>query len=385
MRNEWFPFDDGIYLNTAAEGVMPRAAVEAVGQVIEAKKYPHRWPITAEAYFEVPARLRLSLARLVGGHPDEIALTTGASAGAIAVAYNWPWKTGDEVLTGAAEFPLQYATWGPLTRRAGVTLRVVKAAGSYPTADDYIAALSPRTRLVSTSLVRFNDGSLLDARPLADACHAQGALLCLDVSQCCGAMALDAGQLGADFLTCAGYKWLLSPYGTGFFWIRRGLIERMRPGPFYWMATEGADDFDALRLDDVRPVDAARRWDTPEWAGSFNPNLAGMAAAVAVVEQLGPATVCEHNARLIDRLFTGLPPGIEAVSPPHAAARGPFGCFRAHSLEATQAIVQALDAAHVTVSLREGNVRVAPHLFNTDADIDRVLEVVASGSAARLR
>ena len=151
--------------------------------------------------------------------------------------------------------------------------------GAYPTADDYIAALSPRTRVVSVSLVRFNDGSMLDARPLADACHARGALLCLDVSQCCGAMPIDVASLRADFLTCAGYKWLLSPYGTGFFWIRRDHIERMRPGPFYWMATEGADDFSALRLDDPRPVAAARRWDTPEWAGSFNPNMAGMASA----------------------------------------------------------------------------------------------------------
>jgi len=376
-RHEWFPFDDCTYLNTAAEGVMPRAAAEAVARVVEAKKYPHRWPITAQAYFEVPTRLRQSLASLVGGHADEITLTTGASAGPIALAYNWPWNTGDEVLTGAAEFPLQYTAWGPLTRREGFTLRVVKAAGAYPTADDYIAALSPRTRLVSVSLVRFNDGSMLDARPLADACHAQGALLCLDVSQCCGAVPIDVASLGADFLTCAGYKWLLSSYGTGFFWIKRDHIERMRPGPFYWMATEGADDFNALRLDDPQPVAAARRWDTPEWAGSFNPNLAAMAAAVAFVERVGPGLVYEHGSRLVDRLFAGLPPAIEVVSPRGAAARGPFGCFRARSLDATQAIHQALDAARVSVSLREGNVRVSPHLFNTDQDIDRVLDVVA--------
>jgi selenocysteine lyase/cysteine desulfurase len=150
------------------------------------------------------------------------------------------------------------------------------------------------------------------------------------------------------------------------------------------MATEGADDFSALRLDDLRPVAAARRWDTPEWAGSFNPNLAGMAAAVAVVEQLGPAAVYQHNARLVDRMFAGLAPDIEVVSPRHASGRGPFGCFRARSLDETQATVRALDAAHVSVSLREGNVRVAPHLFNTDEHIDRLLEVVASRPTANL-
>src|SRR5260221_13001286 len=86
-------------------------------------------------------------------------------------------------------------------------------------ADDFIAPIPPRTRIASVSLVRFDNGVLLDAARLASACHAQGALLLLDVSQCCGGIPLDIAKLGADFLFCAGYNWLLSPYGTGFFWI----------------------------------------------------------------------------------------------------------------------------------------------------------------------
>ena len=377
-RQEWFEFDDAVYLNSAAEGLMPRVAVRAVERAIEAKKFPHRSTISASAYLGVQTGLRATLAALVGGRPDEVALTTGASAGTATLAYGIPWRPGDEVLTSTGEFPLQYTTWAPLAARDGVALRTVAPSGPFLAASDLVAALTPRTRLVSVSLVRFNDGSMLDASALAAACHAQGTLLCLDVSQCCGAVPLDVAQLGADFLTCAGYKWLLSPYGTGFFWARAEHLQTLRPGPFYWMATEGADDFSSLELDDPRPANAARRWDTPEWAGAFNPNLAGMAAAAAFVERIGPAVVLAHVSRLVDRMFLGLPRDlVDPASPLDAGRRGPFGCFRGRSPSATRAIYERLSAQNVVVSLREGNIRVAPYLFNTERDIDRLLDVLS--------
>jgi cysteine desulfurase/selenocysteine lyase len=373
----WFEFDDAVYLNTSAEGLMPRPAIQAAQAAVEAKTFPHRVP--ASSMFELPDRLRASIAKLIGGQADEIALTTGASAGTAILAYNLPWKTGDEVITPAGEFPLQYTTWGPLAAREGVTLRVVKPSGPFLSADDLIGALSSRTRLVSVSLVRFDDGSLLDAARLAAACHAQGTLLSLDVSQCCGGMPLDVARLGADFLTAAGYKWLLSPYGTGFFWCRGEHLDLLRPGPFYWMATEGAGDFSALRFADPTPAARASRWDTPEWAGAWNVHLAAMAAAVAFVEEVGPAVVKAHNDGLIDRMFERLPEDlVRPASPREALARGPYGCFRADSVERTKAVYDALTRERVLVSLREGNIRVSPHLFNTEAHIDRLVEVVTA-------
>jgi selenocysteine lyase/cysteine desulfurase len=133
-----------------------------------------------------------------------------------AVTYGLTWKPGDEVLTASGEFPLQYATWKPMEEREGVKLNVISPRDRFLTSDDFIAALTPRTRLVSVSLVRFDDGVLLDAARLSAACHAQGALLLLDVSQCCGAVPMDVNQLGADCMISAGYKWLLGPFGTGF-------------------------------------------------------------------------------------------------------------------------------------------------------------------------
>src|SRR5216683_8059309 len=156
------------------------------------------------------------------------------------VAHFLTWEPGDEVITAKGEFPVQYATWKPMEEREGVKLKIAAPRDRFITADDLIAAMTPRTRVVSVSHVRFDDGSLLDAARVAAACHAQGSLFVLDVSQSCGAVPMDVNELGADFLVCAGYKWLLSPYGTGFFWAKSEHLDIVRPGPFYWTA-QGAE------------------------------------------------------------------------------------------------------------------------------------------------
>jgi selenocysteine lyase/cysteine desulfurase len=239
--------------------------------------------------------------------------------------------------------------------------------------------MTPKTRLVSVSLVRFDDGSLLDAARVAAACHAQGALLVLDISQCCGAMPLDVEQLGADFMVCAGYKWLLGPFGTGFFWAKSERIAKMRPGPFYWMAVAGSHNFSFLSFDDPKPPPAAKRWDTAESASYFNFNLVAMDVSTDFVVRMGPETVATHNRKLIDLMYERLPKDrCIPASPLDAACRGPYGCFAARTPEKTAALYQQLHKENVIVSLREGNIRVSPHVYNTERDIDRLISVITT-------
>src|SRR5271155_4142848 len=253
-RKEWFEIEDAVYLNTAMQSAMPKVSVRAVLEAIEGKKFPHR--MSQVAHFEVPVRVRAAIAELIGAQPEEIALTTGASSGLAALAYGLTWKPGDEIVTATGEFPLQYSTWRPMEEREGVKLKIVPPSGRFITADDLIAALTPKTRLVSVSMVRFDDGSLMDVKKLGAACHAQGVLLAVDGSQCCGAIPIDVKTLGADLVTSAAYKWLLGPYGTGFFWASPELTKTLRPGPFYWQGIEGMDNRHAamLNLADAKPA-----------------------------------------------------------------------------------------------------------------------------------
>jgi cysteine desulfurase/selenocysteine lyase len=374
-REEWFEFEDATYLNLAGESPMPKVSLRAIQTAIGDKKHPHHR--ADSVFYEIPNRIRANIAQLIGAKPEEVAVTTGASAGAIAVAHALEWKAGDEVITGVREFPLQFTTWKPMEERVGLKVKSVEPRERFLTADDLIAAMTPKTKLVSVSMVRFDDGSLLDAKRVAEACHAQGALLLLDVSQSCGAVPMIVRELGADFLICAGYKWLLGPYGAGFFWVKHELLAQIRPGPFNWMAVPASDNFAKLNFADPKPADSAKRWDAPEWASHFNFNLVGFDASLEFVLHMGPETVERHNRSLIELMYERLPKDrCVPASPLDAAKRGPYGCFAARTPEKTAELYQKLRKENVIVSLREGNIRVSPHLYNTERDIDRLISVV---------
>jgi cysteine desulfurase/selenocysteine lyase len=376
-RQEWFEFEDATYLNLAGQSPMPKVSLRAIQSAIADKKYPHHR--TDSVFYEVPNRIRANIAQLIGAKSEEIALTTGASAGVTAVAYAIDWKRDDEVIVAAKEFPLQYTIWKPMEERVGLKMKIISPRARFLDADDLISALTPKTRLVSVSHVRFDDGSLLDAKRLAAACHAQGALFLLDVSQSCGAVPMNVRELGADFIVCAGYKWLFGPFGTGFFWIKHELLSRVLHAPFYWMAVAGSDNFAKLDFANPQPEDSAKRWDAPEWASHFNFNLAGFDASLEFVLRIGAETVERHNRELIELMFARLPKDrCVPASPLDAAKRGPYGCFAARTPEKTVALYHKLRAENVIVSLREGNIRVSPHLYNTERDIDRLIAVVTA-------
>src|SRR5260370_7355338 len=126
---------------------MPRASLGDGQSAMEAKKYAH--PNPDSSFFEVPNRIRAAIARLIGGKADEIALTTGASAGAVATAYGLTWKPGDEIITAKGEFPLQYTVWKPMEEPEGLRLKIVSPPDPFPTPPTLLAALSPNTRLLS--------------------------------------------------------------------------------------------------------------------------------------------------------------------------------------------------------------------------------------------
>lgn len=376
-RKEWFEIEDAVYLNTAMQSAMPKVAVRAVLDAIEGKKYPHR--MSQVAHYEVPARVRRAIADLIGAQPEEIALTTGASSGLAALAYGLAWESGDEIVTAAGEFPLQYSTWRPMEEREALVLKIVKPSARFITAADLIAQLTPRTRLVSVSMVRFDDGSLLDVATLGAACRKQGTLLLVDASQSCGAIPLDVTTLGADFVTAAAYKWLLGPYGTGFFWAHPQVARALRPGPFYWQSIDGVDTHHnaSLNLANAKPAPGSRRWDAAETASYLN--LAALEASLKLVAQIGVAAVAEHTRGLIDYMYARLPKDrCVPSSPLGAARRGPYGCFAGRTPEKTAEIYAQLTKENVVVSLREGNIRVSPYVFNTEPDIDRLISVVTT-------
>jgi len=372
-RDLWCDFGDVAFLNFAGHSAMPKAAVAAVEAAAAAKSKPHSGDGTA--FFETSERVRSSLAKLLGASAQDIALTTGASAGAAFVALGLPWNEGDEVLTVQGEFPSHITTWKPMSARKGIRFRRATFRGPFVTSDDILAALTPATRLVSVSHVRFDDGSLLDAEHLCAACHKKGVRVLLDVSQSCGAVPIDAHALGADFMVGIGYKYLLGPWGVGFLWISPSQMAELRPMPWNWTSQDAMSLAD-VDYNDPQPALGAKRWDAAEMVGPFNFNLVAFAASLDVVLAIGPQRVLEHGRGLIERLYAGLPEPCRIASPRDASKRGVFGCFAAESVGATTDLYNQLRQERIVVSLREGRIRVAPHLLNAESDIDRLLHVI---------
>jgi cysteine desulfurase/selenocysteine lyase len=213
-KKEWSPIEDATYLNFPAHAAIPRVALDAVQASVTAKMRPHI--VDDHSFFSVARSARQTLATLIGASPDDIALTTGASAGLTTIAYALKWTAGDEVIIAGGEFPAHYATWKPMEAREGIKMQITYPKGQFIQSGDLIAATTPRTRVISVSHVRFDDGSILNASALAAACKSNGTLLVLDISQSCGAIPLDVRSLGADFIVCAGYKYLLDPSVRGF-------------------------------------------------------------------------------------------------------------------------------------------------------------------------
>lgn len=374
-RHAFAEFEGVAYLNAALQGPMPLAAAHQAIEALEWKKHPYRLP--DGVYFDLPDRIREKIARLVGGKPEEIAVTTGTSAGLGAVAAGIDWKPGDEVLVGRGEFPAHFATWLRYEAAGKLRVRVVEPQGRFLCADDYIAHLGPRTRVISASLVRFDDGARLDSARLARACQTFGTALVLDLAQCAGAMKIDLRELGASMATSSGYKWLLGPYGTGFFWVATEWTERLPLGPVNFMALEGAREFHSMPRRDLRPMPGARRWDSAEPA-SFT-NLAAFDSALAFVLEIGVEAIQRHNDALIVQILDGLArTNCSLASPAERERRGPYICLAARDPQETKLLYEKLRGAQVSVSLRENALRVSPHIYNTAEDISRFLQILSA-------
>jgi selenocysteine lyase/cysteine desulfurase len=374
-RSEFADFEGVMYLNASLQGPMPLAAAHKAEGALEWKKHPYRIPDSA--YFDLPDRIREKIACMIGGRADEVAVTTGASSGLAAIAAGIDWRPGDEVLVGRGEFPAHRSTWLRYEQAGKLRVRLVEPRGQFISADDYIERIGPKTRVVSASFVRFDNSARLDAARVARTCEKFDAALVLDLSQCAGALALDIRDLGASMAVASGYKWLLGPYGTGFFWIASEWIERLPLGAVYFMALEGARDFHALPINDPRPAPGARRWDSAETANFAN--LAAFDCSLDLVLRVGVDAVQRHIHALVGQIIEELPrTKCVLASPAERERRGPYVCISARDPQETPALYQKLCDAQVSVSLRENALRISPHIYNTPEEIGRLMQVLSA-------
>ena len=380
FSNDFFDFGDAIYLNAAFHGAIPRLAAAATEEAVELKKRPHL--IRDEYHQTFPERYRRAAARLIEADPQDVAVTTSATDGIMTVVAGLDWAAGDEVVLPKGEFPANLFPWRSLATR-GVRITEVDIGRGGDATERLIAACSPNTRVVSASWVSYSTGLILDLETLGAHCKERQILLVVDGSQGIGGLPMTVSDWSASVVTCAGYKWLLGPYGLGFVWISPDVNDQLVSVNCNWQSVVGTDDFSRLTDCELEYLPGARRFDMNEPASFFN--LAAGTASLGYLAEVGAATVHRHAERLLERLVRSLPDGFEALGWSATGANSNILCIAPDQAELLVPAHRALTDAGISVSLREGAIRVSPHLYNSDAEIDelvmRLCEVARASSA----
>lgn len=357
-RRADFDLGDRIYLDGAAHGPMPRRALEAARSAIDTKRDPAS--LRDADYFDLPDRIRAAAASLINCAPEQIAIATGASHAISLVACGLDWEGGEHVVVPTGEFPANNLPWRDLAMR-GVEVEFVDP-------DRLEDAIRDSTRVVAVGHVNFATGLQLDLASLGERCAEVGALFLVDASQSVGATSLDVQACQASVVGVAGYKWIMSPYGTGFTYVHPDWVERFRLPTFNWATIVGADDFN--KLVDLDPVQrpGAIRFDVPETAAFIHG--AAMAESLEYLQEVGVEAVHAHATGLIDLLVERLSSDTVVVSDLAPDRRSSI--VRLQPAGDAKAVYERLFAAGIKVSLREGGIRVAPGVWNASPDIERL-------------
>jgi selenocysteine lyase/cysteine desulfurase len=368
-------FEGRAWLNTAHQGALPLAAATAARQAVDWKTAP--FELTQERFDDVPARLRAALGRLVKVPTDEIIIANSASYGLHLVATGFPWREGDEVIVAERDFPSDILPWLLMERVRGIRVVRVRTRGPIIEADELAAAITSRTRLFCTTLVHSFSGHAIDVETLGSICRQHGIAFVLNASQALGARPLDLPRMPVDALTCAGFKWLCGPYGTGFCWIRPDLRRTLRPTKAYWLSMLTAADLgkDVVSVG-VPDEPGPKAYDVFGTANFFN--AVPFTVAIEHMLSTGLDAVEAHDQRLVDRFLDGLERRrYEVTSPVERTSRRSTLIFFSHRERAkNRSIYEALANAGVHIAFRSGSLRLSPHLYNSADDIDRALRVL---------
>ncbi len=368
-RDEFSDFSPMTYLDCAYQGPFPKATVARLHQAIELKSYPDR--LKASEYFRLPERVRGRIARLTGADAGEITITTSATQGIGIAATGLQLGAGDDVVVASTNFPSNLFTWLHL-RRKGVTVKIAQPTDGEVSPDQIAAELSPRTRVLALDWVNYSTGARIDLAAFGSLIHDCGGIFVVDGSQGVGANELNLHALPVDVMACAAYKWLLGPYGTGFAYVAREILNKLDLAVINWNSVEGAEDIDSLPKEEFTLIHDARVFDSGE-TGSFI-HLHGLEASLELVEGVTIRAVNDHCRRLLRHLEEGL--RVRGYTISAAALPGHEStilCFHAATQAATAELHRKLSANHIAVSLRHGMIRVSPYLYNDEADIDRLL------------
>ena len=363
--------DDIAYLNCAYMSPLMKPVVAASRTGLQRKASP--WIVMPQDFFTESEQARGLFGRLIGAPADDVAIVPAASYGIATAAANLPVAAGQKILVLRDQFPSNVYSWRDLAEESGAELRTLQREQDGDWTRVILDAISDRTAIAALPHNHWTDGSLIDLVAVGRKLRSVGAALVLDLTQSLGAMPFSVPDVQPDFMVCACYKWLLGPYSTGFMYVAPKW-QQGRALEQGWITRAGSENFARLLdyTDALQP--GARRFDMGERS-----NFALLPGAITAMEQLldwTPEAISETlGARTRDIAAKAVKLGL--LAPPDGA-RAPHFLGLRFPDGAPETLVHDMAAQQVYISQRGDSMRVTPHLYNTDADTDRLIHALSS-------
>jgi selenocysteine lyase/cysteine desulfurase len=371
LRRDEFPITRrGIYLDHATLGPPPARHVRAVTSFLERMSTQGLDDLFAVSVQGVDS-VRARAAALLRADPARVFFVRSTSHGVGIVAEGLEWTEGDEVVLYELDHPAGVFPWMNLASR-GVKVRFVKDRGRFAfDHQDVVDALSPRTRAVCVSMVNFAHGARAPIEEIAGICRSRGIWFVVDAVQALGAVSVDASRLGADLVVAHGYKFLLSGFGIGVACCSERALAELDVRQVGWNSVENPFDLERILAFEMRFPPSARRFEP-----SFQPlpQVFGLGASIDLFLEAGVEAIEARVLSLASRLVTGLlENGFEVVGPQASGARSPIISVALRNDEERARLERALSQTSTVCAVRESRVRLSPHFYNTEDEIDQLL------------
>ena len=370
FRAAQYPGLDAVFLNSASYGLFARETVEAITSLTRRRARPLGVP-DAEPGTAL-RRARNAAAALLGVDAREITLAPNTSYGINLAAALVRAGPRGRVVVSAGEFPANVLPWLPLEAE-GFEVEVVPMRDGLPDEAALLEATSrPGTRALSISAVQFATGFRADLEAFGRACRDSGALFVVDAIQALGVVPLAPRELGIDVVATGGQKWLCAPWGSGFAWVAPRHHEMLQPPMVSWLAVEGGAAFSAQHGYHLDYLSDGRRY---ELATLGVQDYLGLAQSLELLMELGVPAIRSHLLDLHEPVFSWADSrdDVRIVTP-----RAPDRRAGILSLELPDApgACRALEREGMRPAVREGLLRLAPHVYVSRADMARVVGVL---------
>jgi cysteine desulfurase/selenocysteine lyase len=358
------------YLNSAAVAPLPTVSVEAVSRQL--RDVCESGSLNFNQWIDTKNRARAIIAQMLNVKSEQIAFMRNTSDALSTIANGLKWRKGDNVVSFAKEFPANFHAWRRIRNAFDVELRLCPERNGRIDLEEFIGLIDENTKLVSISAVQYGSGFRARLERIGRAARAVDALFVVDIIQAFGVMPFDLDAQMVDAAAGASHKWLCSPEGCGILYLSDRARERIEPTLVGWISVGEPFNFENTEQE-YKPN--ALAWETGTGCISL---FYGLEQSAKLLQETGAGRIEKYLEELTDYLCELLAgKNYEIASSRAEGEKSQIVCIKHLGDLQPAEIAKRLERENIIVSPRSDRIRIAPHFFNNQEDIERLIEALA--------